>query len=161
LARAFGILLSEDPVTAGPKGPQGEDRAFGLHVLLAEDNPVNQQVAMEMLQGLGCTVVLAQDGSQAVEWGTRDRFDLILMDCLMPNLDGFAATRAIRRWEATSAGPRQPVIALTALAMEGDRERCLAAGMDDFLAKPFRRRQMVQVLARWQSRLRASTEGTA
>lgn len=109
--------------------------AHTLSILVAEDNRVNQQVVTAMLQRLGHRVTLAADGSEAVEAFCNGHFDLILMDALMPKMDGFDATQAIRTIEATRGG-HVPIAALTASVLEGDREKCLAAGMDDFLAKP-------------------------
>jgi len=103
-------------------------------VLLAEDNLVNQRVTRAQLARLGCDVDLAGDGQEAIAAVARRRYDVIFMDCQMPGVDGFDATREIRRREAE--GPRVPIVALTANALRGDRERCLAAGMDDYLAKP-------------------------
>jgi signal transduction histidine kinase/ActR/RegA family two-component response regulator len=118
------------------EGAAGAPRAaYGLHVLLAEDNPVNQFVAVEMLRRLGCDVTLAQNGQQALEAAGQQPYDLIFMDCDMPVLDGYDATRAIRAGQGTR---RVPIIAMTASAFDGERARCLAAGMDDFLAKPVR-----------------------
>jgi CheY-like chemotaxis protein len=119
-----------------------------VHVLLAEDNPVNQEVAREMLESLGCVVEVVADGQEAVTAAAGARYDVILMDCQMPEMDGFVATGEIRRAEATR-GARVPIVALTAHAMAGDRERCLAAGMDDYLPKPFERAQLQTVLGRW------------
>jgi two-component system sensor histidine kinase/response regulator len=121
---------------------------FAGHVLLVEDNPVNQAVAERMLQRVGLIVALAADGRAAVV-ATRDHpFDLVLMDVQMPVMDGLDATRAIRAQQAPQ-GVHTPIIALTANAMAQDRELCLAAGMDDFLPKPFSSHQLHQVLARW------------
>src|SRR5690606_9875336 len=111
-----------------PAAPQLAGR-----VLLAEDNPVNQQVGQAMLQKLGLTVGFADNGEEALRLATTETFDLILMDCHMPVMDGYEASAAIRALNPT---PRVPIVALTANVMEGNRERCLAAGMDDFLAKP-------------------------
>ena len=120
------------------------------HVLLVEDNATNQLVARHMLSGMGLTVTLAQNGVEAVEACGRTPFDAVLMDCLMPELDGFEATRRIRAREALApAGGHLPIIAMTANALAGDRSRCLESGMDDYLAKPFRRRALHDVLARW------------
>ena len=139
---------------------QGYSRLSGK-VLLVEDNPVNEEVATAMLQGLGCRVEVARDGHEAVAaYAARgssristDAFDLILMDCQMPEMDGFTATAAIRRQEASAATssttPRIPIIALTADAMHGDRARCLAAGMDDYVSKPFGQEELHVVLRRW------------
>ena len=124
---------------------------FDAHLLLAEDNPVNQEVARNMLENIGCRVEVVDNGREAVAAASRTRFDLILMDCQMPRMDGYQATESIRRREEAENEPgnRLPIIALTAHAMEGDRERCLAAGMDDYLAKPFTQKQLAEVLERW------------
>jgi Amt family ammonium transporter len=122
------------PAVASPSLP----RARRAHLLLAEDNPVNQTVAIELLQDAGFTCDLASDGNAAVEAVQRKHYDLILMDCQMPGLNGFEATRKIRQLEAAGSitGPRRPIIALTANAIAGDRDRCLEAGMDDYISKP-------------------------
>jgi len=106
----------------------------GWRVLLAEDNATNQKVAILMLSALGCQVEVAPSGRHAVEAWRASAFDLVLMDCQMPDMDGFEATRTIRA--AEREGARTPIVAVTANAMEGDRERCLAAGMDDYVTKP-------------------------
>jgi two-component system, sensor histidine kinase len=145
-----GSGLAGDPAVAGRR-----------RVLLAEDNPINRQIATVMLEGFGCEVVSAVDGRQAVERSYGQVFDLILMDCQMPELDGFEATAAIRAREvalgraaadaATAAcvSTRTPIIAVTANAMQGDRERCLEAGMDDYLAKPFAKKNLRAIVDRW------------
>ncbi len=120
------------PQLAGPVLRQADE----LMVLLAEDNPVNQRLTTAILEREGCRVVLASDGREAVEAYQREDFDLIVMDVQMPNLDGYEATRKIRELEKESGG-HVPIVGLTAHAMKGDRERCLAAGMDDYLTKPF------------------------
>ena len=120
-----------------------------LKVLLAEDNPVNQEVALSMLELLGCKTQLAANGMEVVEALKQDSYDLILMDCQMPEMDGFEATSVIRNNELEEAGRHIPIIAVTANAMEGDREHCLAAGMDDYLSKPFSQSQLVEVLQQW------------
>ncbi|MFN7085047.1 MAG: ATP-binding protein [Burkholderiales bacterium] len=130
----------------------------GTRVLLVEDNAVNQAVAQAMLQSLGCSVEIAANGRDALERIATDQFDVVLMDCQMPVMDGYQATRELRAREA-AAGTRLPVIAMTASALEGDRERCLAAGMDDYLAKPFLRGQLAAVLARWRPSRTASAAG--
>jgi two-component system sensor histidine kinase/response regulator len=120
-----------------------------LRVLVAEDNRVNQLVIRRMLERLHHTVVLCEDGRAAVAAVEAERPDLVLMDVQMPEMDGFAATAAIRERErAVPGGRRLPIVALTAFAMKGDRERCVAAGMDDYLTKPIRRDQLAAVLAR-------------
>ncbi|MFZ0255028.1 MAG: response regulator, partial [Gammaproteobacteria bacterium] len=120
-------------------------------VLLAEDNPVNRKVAVRALQNLGLAVEVAENGQAAIEATASSAFDLVLMDCQMPQLDGFEATAAIRAREKAEGTPRIPIIAMTALAMRGDRERCLAAGMDDYLSKPFKRDALVALLDHWLS----------
>lgn len=121
------------------KTDAGPDVSFsleGIRILLVEDNPVNVLVAENMLKKFGCEVVTASDGRQAVELYCRHVFDVILMDCSMPIMDGFEATRKIRKAEAARGANPVHIIALTANAMKEDRERCLEAGMDDFLPKP-------------------------
>ncbi|MCS6326039.1 MAG: response regulator [Nitrospira sp.] len=124
-------------------------------LLLVEDTPVNREVALGMLDMLGHVAQAVDNGRLAVEAVARERFDLVLMDCQMPEMDGFTATATIRQQERDAADHRHvPIIALTANAMEGDRARCLAAGMDDYLAKPFTMAQLSEMLTRW---LRAQT----
>src|SRR5690606_21139659 len=119
----------------------------GTRVLVVEDNELNQMVAIGSLRRLGVETVVAGDGAEGVELAAQGGFDAIVMDVQMPRLDGYAATRQIR--EREPAGARIPIIAMTAGAIEGDRERALAAGMDDFLTKPLDFRRLQQVLARW------------
>jgi signal transduction histidine kinase/CheY-like chemotaxis protein len=118
-------------------------------VLLVEDNPVNQRVAVHMLRRLGCEVECADDGVQAIARLTRTRFDLVLMDCQMPEMDGFEATRVIRDPTSAVLDHDVPVIAMTANAFAEDRERCLLAGMSDFLAKPVVVAQLQSLIDRW------------
>ncbi|GAW67238.1 signal protein [Geoanaerobacter pelophilus] len=127
--------------------PLGEVR-FAAQILVAEDNPVNQDVVRHMLGRLGCTVQSVDNGAEALSAVRRGGFDLVFMDCQMPKMDGFTATRSIREWE-TGEGGHVPIVALTANAMTGDREICLAAGMDDYLSKPFAAEQLCAVLQRW------------
>ncbi|TXH26938.1 MAG: response regulator [Elusimicrobia bacterium] len=122
------------------------------HVLLVEDNSVNRMVAEAFLRRFGLQVSVAVDGEQAIAMTAAQRFDVILMDCQMPNIDGFEATRVIRARESEpeSKGTAPlPIIALTANAFEGDRDRCLKAGMSDFIAKPFKQTELYEMLARW------------
>jgi CheY-like chemotaxis protein len=125
-------------------------------VLVVEDNPVNQEVASGILENMDCHVVTAANGSCAVDLYGREAFDLILMDCEMPVMDGFQATRRIREIEARTVPsndgttlPRIPIVALTAHALAEIREQCLRSGMDDFLVKPFDELQIGDMLRRW------------
>jgi CheY-like chemotaxis protein len=122
-----------------------------LSVLLVEDNPVNQRLATRMLEKRGHRVVLARNGREALEALEKASFDLIFMDVQMPEMDGFQATAAIREKETTT-GEHMPVIALTAHAMKGDREKCLAGGMDGYLTKPIRPRELDDVLESYLAR---------
>jgi len=119
----------------------------GLRILLAEDNLVNQKVARALLEHAGCRVDVAANGRLAVERQRRGGYDLILMDCQMPELDGYDATRAIRAQEAP--GHHVPIIALTANALDADRTCCLEAGMDAYLSKPVERDALLEAVARW------------
>jgi CheY-like chemotaxis protein len=140
LHRQLARLLLATPA---PSSERAEYRQFKARVLVAEDNPVNQRVVSGLLKKLGCEVELASDGSRAVEAWRQGAFDLVFMDCQMPELDGFEATRRIRATQQKHV----PIVALTAGVMEGDRERCLAAGMDAFLSKPVRLEELERALA--------------
>jgi CheY-like chemotaxis protein len=116
-------------------------------VLVVEDNVINQRIAARLLQNLGCTVDVVANGREAVEMIERFAYEIVLMDVHMPEMDGFAATGEIRR----SGGPHDsvPIVAMTANAMAGDRERCLAAGMNDYLSKPVHAEDLQRVLRQW------------
>jgi len=118
----------------------------GCRILLVEDNEVNQEVGKAMLESIGCSVEVASNGNECLERIAGAAYDVILMDCQMPELDGYEATMIIRQQESGSS--RIPILALTAHAMEGDRDVCLAAGMDDYLSKPFTVKQLVEALSR-------------
>ncbi len=137
-----------------PRLPDGTP----MRIILAEDNPVNQMLAAEMLQVLGYEVITADNGREALHIWMEAPCDAILMDCQMPELDGFAVTQMIRRREQEKGMPRTPIIAVTANAMQEDREKCLAAGMDDFLSKPFRMEQLQGLLSRWITRTPPSAD---
>lgn len=118
-------------------------------VLLAEDDEVNRFVATSILLEFGYTVEGVTDGADAVRLARETRYDVVLMDCEMPEVDGFEATAQIRADEAARGRKRVPIVALTAHAMQGDREDCLAAGMDDYLAKPFKQQSLRDMLEKW------------
>jgi len=146
------------PGSAAPPAmlPAGA-HAAGPRILLVEDNAVNREVAVGMLESLGCAAISVENGRLAIEAADAAAYDAVLMDCQMPVMDGLTATAQIRRREQHTGAVRVPIIALTANAMEGDRERCLAAGMDDFLSKPFTQQQLATLLRRWLA-LRALPE---
>jgi two-component system, sensor histidine kinase and response regulator len=129
---------------------------FAARVLVAEDNAVNQEVATGILETLGCVVITAPNGRAAFRRFSEEKFDLVLMDCEMPIMDGIEATRRIREYEVmvqalpdSDRAKRTPIVALTAHALNDVRDKCLAAGMDDFLVKPFDNQQMAKTLSRW------------
>jgi CheY-like chemotaxis protein/HPt (histidine-containing phosphotransfer) domain-containing protein len=143
--RTSGVIPSAQTVAPPPPAPHA------LRVLVAEDNPVNQMVISRLLERDGHSVVMANHGGEAVEAYEREPFDLILMDVQMPEVDGFEATRMIRERQA-AVGRTTPIVAMTAHAMKGDRERCLETGMDDYLPKPIPLDDLARVLA-WASDL--------
>jgi CheY-like chemotaxis protein len=136
-----------EPLEDGRDGAAGMPSAdhLQLKILVAEDNAVNQRVVKRVLEKAGHTVVIAGNGKQALDEFDRQRFDLILMDIQMPEMDGFEATEAIREREEWSS-IRTPIIALTAHAMSGDRERCLSHGMDGYIQKPINTSEMFQAI---------------
>jgi CheY-like chemotaxis protein len=123
--------------------------ASGKTVLLVEDNAVNAFISAASLETMGVRSVHAIDGAEAINLYRKQRFDAVLMDCEMPVMDGFTATRLIREYESRSHMPRTPIIALTANALSGDREYCLQQGMDDYLSKPIELRQLSLLIAKW------------
>jgi CheY-like chemotaxis protein len=126
-----------------------EFRPLNLRLLLAEDNYINQRMMLHALEKYGCQVQVAQNGREALELAQKHKYDAILMDCQMPEMDGYRATTEIRRAERER---RTPIIALTAHALPGDREKCIASGMDDFLPKPVEFEQLVRTLQQWTGR---------
>lgn len=129
-----------------------------VHVLIVEDNPLNQEVATAMLETLNCSCTVVENGAKALEALKQPHnFDLVFMDCQMPVMDGYESTRLYREYEASAQlNTRLPLVALTANAMQGDRELCLKAGMDDFLSKPFRMTELRSKLAQWSPRFAAT-----
>ena len=149
--RGDAFQPSEMVPPAASRREDGEGpREDGPEVLVAEDNEVNREVAQELLELLGYRVAVAENGRQAVEEATRHAYDAILMDCQMPEMDGFEATKCLRRADILT-----PIVALTGLAISGDREKCLAAGMDDYLSKPLTLTALQTVLDRWLGEGRA------
>ena len=139
-ARKAGAAFAVPPAAEG----------LSVRVLLAEDNAINREIATALLQALGCTVRVVDDGARALAAVQAEPFDLVMMDCQMPVMDGFEATRRIRAWERDRAAvSRLPIVALTANALSGDRETCLAAGMDDYASKPIAGARLAEILVRW------------
>jgi signal transduction histidine kinase/CheY-like chemotaxis protein/HPt (histidine-containing phosphotransfer) domain-containing protein len=152
------VLVVDDNETNKSFECQGHEEMhdrYDCHILLAEDNPVNQIVGQTMIESLGCSVELVSNGLEAVEALSKNSYDLVFMDCQMPEMDGYKATRLIReredaqRSEDNGKISHMPVIALTAHALTGDREKCLSAGMDDYVSKPFGKEQLRAVLRKW------------
>jgi CheY-like chemotaxis protein len=157
-ARAPGVPSAERPaIAAGAPAPASDQSCIAAPeprtpsteplILLAEDNPVNRDIAIRLLERGGFRVHAVGDGREALDVLDAGRFDAVLMDCQLPEVDGYAVTRELRRREAD--GHHTPVIAMTAHAMDGDRERCLQAGMDDHLTKPVRAQALHDTLRRW------------
>ncbi|HEY7966269.1 MAG TPA: ATP-binding protein [Solirubrobacteraceae bacterium] len=145
----LAAALAEDtPASARREGSSAASWAAPPQVLVAEDSQINQIVAARSLERCGCRVDVVGNGHDALEAIASKRYDAILMDCQMPGMDGYEATRELRAREV-GQDRHVPVIAMTAQAMEGDRERCLAAGMDDFVTKPMRYAELAEVLRRW------------
>jgi PAS domain S-box-containing protein len=149
-ASALRDVLSHALGAEGAPTPRRRRQpAHAVRVLLVEDHAVNRDVVVAMLEELGCDAAVEEDGHSALRRLAHERFDLVLMDCNLPDLDGFETTRRLRAGEQGTGAPRLPVVALTANTMRGERERCLAAGMDDYLSKPITRRQLRSVLESW------------
>ncbi|MBI2810013.1 MAG: response regulator [Candidatus Melainabacteria bacterium] len=139
---------TEQKTTDTAPGVEPEKVDSGRHILIAEDNQVNQRVAVLQLQQIGFTADVVSNGEEAVEAANKNKYDLILMDCQMPIMDGFGATREIRKAEIRT-GRRVPIVAMTAHAMEGDREKCIAEGMDDYISKPVNPTVLSAILEKW------------
>jgi CheY-like chemotaxis protein len=142
-----GIRAADVAIVSGPD-TEGAD-ADGARVLLVEDNPINQEVAAYYLKSFGCRVDIASDGLEALTATNSNDYDLIFMDCQMPNMDGFTATKRIRQREGRKDLAHTPIVALTASAFAGDREQCLAAGMDDHVSKPFVPEDLRATMDKW------------
>jgi signal transduction histidine kinase/DNA-binding response OmpR family regulator/HPt (histidine-containing phosphotransfer) domain-containing protein len=144
----ISLLVDGSTQEPTPKSAQHPSvRLPGVRILVAEDNQINQMVAQEILQMVGCKVTVAVNGRVAADLAMRDEFDVVLMDCQMPEMDGFESTRLIRKLESELKAPRHlPIIALTASAIKGDRELCLAAGMDGYVTKPVEAEEMLAAI---------------
>ncbi len=154
------LQIPADQTTTLPQNRQKTDPYINMYdckVLLAEDNITNQIVAEGMLELFGCKVDLVINGRQAVDAVEKNQYDLVLMDCQMPELDGYKATGEIRKFEQLDGVSRTPIIALTAHAMSGDRERCLDAGMDDYISKPLHQNHLQSILDKWAFKCRQET----
>ena len=158
IAEVMGLSVEACSSVLASSSPEKAKVEFHAHILLAEDNPINKEVGMAMLEGFGCQVDTVVNGLEAVDAVSSKGYDLILMDCQMPQVDGYEATKAIRSKEAVqneyarnkdSKPAHVPIIALTAHAMKEHRDRCLSAGMDDYLSKPFKQEQLRTLLEQW------------
>jgi CheY-like chemotaxis protein len=155
------VLGRGDAGRAGPapglvtRHTVSEARRRRVRLLLAEDNAINQLVAVKMLEKMGYRVDVVANGQEALAAARDLPYDLVLMDCQMPEMDGFEATRRLRDPQSAVLDHQVPIIAMTAYAMKGDREKCLAAGMDDYLSKPVQAAQLAEVLERWLGRAAA------
>jgi CheY-like chemotaxis protein/HPt (histidine-containing phosphotransfer) domain-containing protein len=137
------------PSATGLVSSERASTTVGGHVLLVEDNPVNRQVAQRLLTLIGVSFETAENGKEGVDKAAAGQFDAVLMDCQMPIMDGYAATRAMRKLQTDGQLGKLPIIAMTANAMVGDREKCLSCGMDDYMSKPLNRAMIEQMLRKW------------
>jgi CheY-like chemotaxis protein len=151
IATAIGPAEAVQVEQAVPSAPDSSETVRPLQILLADDNPVNQMTGTTMLQRLGHTVVVASNGREAIEKINTQEFDIVFMDVQMPEMDGITATVEIRKSEQ-STGKHIPIVAMTAHAMKGDKEKCLEAGMDDYVSKPIRRQELGDVIGRVANR---------
>jgi CheY-like chemotaxis protein len=165
LATAWSAGLTGQPIAlitrhslaearAEKKSPASQAApAERVRVLVAEDNPVNQKLAIRMLEKFNMSVDIAATGREVLGMLEKGAYELVFMDCQMPEMDGYEATARIRQSEQDS-GKHLPIIAMTANAMQGDREKCLSAGMDDYIAKPIRREAITEMLQKWAPKSR-------
>ena len=143
-----GPRLKDMPIESNAHAAQ-VPQSLDCTVLIAEDNDVNREILVTMLKTAGCRILQAHNGQEAVELSAAEPYDIILMDVQMPEMDGIMATKAIRARELALGAVRKPILALTANALADDKANCLAAGMDDYLTKPFMRRQILELMGRW------------
>jgi len=151
LFEALTSVLDVTTPTPEPDAVVAEQATtFSGHILVAEDNRINQMYIVELLKHFGCTCYVVNNGDEALTALQEKSYSLVLMDCQMPEMDGFTASREIRRREAVDGQSRRiPIVALTANALKGDRDRCLDAGMDDYLSKPLQATQLQALLAKY------------
>jgi CheY-like chemotaxis protein len=144
------MRTAAEPTVGLPVTPRQDEARIRVHarVLVAEDNVINQKVAVRLLEKWGCRIDVAANGQEAVTMLAQFAYDVVFMDCQMPEMDGFAATAAVRQREA-STGRHVPIVAMTANAMQSDREECLAAGMDDYVSKPVTFDSLGAMLRKW------------
>ena len=145
ISRALGVVHEDTRVTQAPE----PEPLCSQHILLAEDAPINQMVAIDLLQKMGHHVTVVENGLKALEALRANDYDMVFMDCQMPEMDGYQASRELRLAQSGVRDPKIPVIAMTANAMAGDREKCLDAGMDDYIAKPVRMEHITAAIRRW------------
>jgi len=146
----FAKIEGEGPMERCAEKPAiSENDKRKIRILVVEDNPVNQKVAQAMLRKMGLRAEVVANGQEAINALLIIPYDLVLMDCQMPEMDGFEATRCIRQEGSKALNPRIPIIAMTAATMQGDREKCIQAGMSDFIAKPILKRELAEMLGRW------------
>jgi len=137
--------LEHKTIKIEPKAEVATDNANAIRILLAEDQPINRKIVIGLLKRYDWQILIAENGEEAVEKYSSEHFDLILMDVQMPKLDGFDATRQIRKIEENS-GSRIPIIAMTAHAMKGDKEKCLESGMDYYITKPVDSKELIELI---------------
>jgi len=155
--RLGSVLLRGSCLDWGKKNPVM--KMHNSNVLLVDDNPVNQEVGRTMMQAFGCRVDVASGGHEVLDRMESTRYDIVFMDCQMPVMDGLETTRLIRQREKQQGRPRVTIVALTAHSADEDRSRCLEAGMDDYLGKPFRMQDLSRMMEKW--RIRISAPGSA
>lgn len=158
------LAMSSPPTIASPIGPTAtmqtssvaySNGTVGLEVLAVEDNTLNLMILRQQLSKLGCRTTTATNGEEAIEQLLLRPFDIVLMDCLMPVMDGFEATRVWRRIEADGLRERTPIVAVTALVLQTDKDECHASGMDEVLAKPLRLASLESAILRWTAKRRS------
>ncbi len=157
LINCLVAMMENQPfVTQSPMAEITQTTDINAYILLAEDNLTNQEVTLAMLYDTRCKIDIVEDGNQVIDAYRNNQYDLILMDCQMPEMDGIEATRIIREIETENQNKHIPIIALTANTLYGDREKCLDAGMDDFIGKPFTQEQLCTIVQRWAPKKSAS-----